>query len=47
LRHGLIGGEQPPAAFVEKFRRLPPAPPDVVEVDHALRLAGWRRVAPH
>jgi Resolvase, N terminal domain len=45
-RHGLIDGEQPPVTFIWKFCRLPPAPPDVVDVDHPLRLASRRRAAP-
>ena len=35
LRHSFVGGEQPTAALVEKLLDLPPALPQLVDVDHA------------
>ena len=41
LRHGFVRREQSPPTFVEKLLRLPPAQPDVVNVDHTLKLASY------
>jgi hypothetical protein len=45
-RQGSVGCEQAPAAFVQERCRQLPARSDVVDGDHAARLAIRRRVAP-
>ena len=46
LCHSFVGGKEPTAALVEKLLHLLPALAYLVDVDHALTLASWSRVAP-
>ena len=44
--HRLVGREQPAVAFVQQWRGLLPAQPNIVEVNHARSVASLPRAAP-